>query len=126
MKTSTETHVIVQKGLFEKYVYDRRDKDQLSAKKYWERLLDGYDTDTQIRGEKSSTYGKEKIETVSVAISDNLSQNLVEISKKLGVTVNTVLETAWALLLQGYSVSDDVVFGKVVSEETLNYQILII
>ncbi|WP_347105970.1 amino acid adenylation domain-containing protein, partial [Mediterraneibacter gnavus] len=115
LKTSTETHVIVQKGLFEKYVYDRRDKDQLSAKKYWERLLDGYDTDTQIRGEKSSTYGKEKIETVSVAISDNLSQNLVEISKKLGVTVNTVLETAWALLLQGYSVSDDVVFGKVVS-----------
>ena len=81
LKTSTETHVIVQKGLFEKYVYDRRDKDQLSAKKILGTLIDGYDTDTQIRGEKSSTYGKEKIETVSVAILDNLSQNLVEISK---------------------------------------------
>ena len=44
-----------------------------------------------------------------------VSQRLRESAARAGLTVNTVLQGAWALLLARYSGSEDVVFGTTVS-----------
>ncbi|MBC9915692.1 condensation domain-containing protein, partial [Chitinophaga varians] len=40
---------------------------------------------------------------------------LTQLSRSLGVTLNTLLQTAWGVLLMKYGNTDDVVFGSVVS-----------
>ncbi|MGE2643776.1 condensation domain-containing protein, partial [Escherichia coli] len=48
-------------------------------------------------------------------INDDLLQSLERLSKQYKVTVHTICQTAWALLLSHYNQSKDVVFGSVVS-----------
>jgi acyl carrier protein len=53
--------------------------------------------------------------TVRVALSSEQSRQLREGARHHGLTVNTVLQGAWALLLSRYSGQHDVVFGTTVS-----------
>ena len=52
---------------------------------------------------------------VTLALSGGLSAGVTELARRHGLTVNTVLQTAWALLLARLTGKDDVVFGMTVS-----------
>ncbi|MGL4589560.1 MAG: condensation domain-containing protein, partial [Mycoplasmatales bacterium] len=52
---------------------------------------------------------------VSLEINEQTTAKLEKLAKKLDVTISTILETAWGLLLQKYNNSQDILFGKVVS-----------
>lgn len=82
---------------------------------YWKSLLDGYEENADIppmsNGAKLESGVKEK-----TILFDKKHYDLIkDAAAKLNVTVNTVFETAWGILLQKYNYLDDVVFGKVVS-----------
>ncbi len=51
----------------------------------------------------------------TVELSAGLSAGVTELARRHGLTVNTVLQTAWALLLARLTGKDDVVFGMTVS-----------
>lgn len=68
----------------------------------------------------SSPTGPEQSEvastaTVYVDAGPELSRQLTELGAELGVTLNTVVQTAWGILLSRMLGRDDVVFGATVS-----------
>src|SRR4029078_13565004 len=54
-------------------------------------------------------------ESVQVALSSERSLRLRQVAPQHGLTVNTVVQGAWALLLSRYSGERDVVFGTTVA-----------
>ena len=82
---------------------------------YWKTLLSHYDTDARIIQSGRTQTTNTKVSVLKETIGDSIYTKLEQISKCYGITINTILETAWGILLQKYTNSNDVVFGKVVS-----------
>lgn len=103
-------------GRYAKFVHNLLRLDKKSALKYWKSLLDGYDTKAII-----PTYGEEPDagenakDSVSISLTSEEAVQFKQLCSVTGVTPNTVVELAWALVLQKYNRVNDVVFGKVVS-----------
>ncbi|MED3966048.1 non-ribosomal peptide synthetase, partial [Niallia taxi] len=86
-----------------------------AAKKYWEQYLEGYANHAKIPEDirkKSAHFKKEKLE---FQIDRKSTEALFRVSKEAQVTINTIVQTVWGILLQKYTGLNDVVFGSVVS-----------
>ncbi len=105
-----------QRKPYREYIEWLQLQDVSAAEPYWRRLLEGFATPTPLMVEKASGLksssglhqGDEKVflsEAVTAALRDFAGAN--------NVTLNTLLQGAWALLLSRYSGEDDVVFGVV-------------
>ncbi|MGG4221695.1 amino acid adenylation domain-containing protein, partial [Paenibacillus jamilae] len=78
-------------------------------------LLD-YDQQTSIpTGKVGAKAEGEQFEHVLCDLGQDLTKRMEMVAKQHYVTANTLLQTAWGLLLQKYNGSDDAVFGGVVS-----------
>ena len=103
-------------GRYAKFVHNLLRLDKKGALKYWKALLAGYDTKAII-----PTYGEEPEmgqnakDSVSTSLSVEEAAQFQKLCSDTGVTPNTVVELAWALVLQKYNRVNDVVYGKVVS-----------
>ncbi len=102
---------------FRNYIAWLRGQNMAAAEAYWHRTLQGFDAPTTIGGQRLhpihapvSTYAEESLQ-LATAFSDALRAG-VAVHR---VTLNTLFQGAWALLLARYSHSDDVLFGTVVS-----------
>jgi malonyl CoA-acyl carrier protein transacylase/aryl carrier-like protein len=94
------------------------------AWKYWQQRLQGFTRPTSLGeewmlGAQSSTgddYAEEtlRIDTAATA-------GLQSFAKKSGLTLNTVIQGAWAFQLARRSGTEDVVFGSVVSGRSINF-----
>ena len=103
-------------GRYEQYVREILAKDRRVPLDYWRTLLEGYETKAVIPsfGTISEERRSRKDELI-VDITVEEQQMLKNLCTTAQVTPNTIVETAWGLLLQRYNRTDDVVFGKVVS-----------
>lgn len=113
--TSRSTENIVT-GRYAKFVHNLLRLDKKTALRYWKSSLDGYDTKAIV-----PTYGEEPTEeekncdSVNTRFTAEEAEQFKRLCSASGVTPNTVVELAWALVLQKYNRVNDVVFGKVVS-----------
>ncbi|MFI7453013.1 amino acid adenylation domain-containing protein [Nonomuraea sp. NPDC049714] len=92
--------------------------DQQRAEAAWRRALDGLEQGTSIAGAlggHAGNAGSAEAEELRWDLSEDLSQALVNRAREVGVTLNTVFQGAWALVLGRSLGSDDVVFGTPVS-----------
>ncbi|MNW26219.1 Linear gramicidin synthase subunit D [compost metagenome] len=88
------------------------------AEVYWRQTLRGFSAPTPLTierrvessGAQEAEYGREKL-----SMPDGLYDRLQQLSRQHQVTVNTLVQGAWSLLLSLYSGEDDVVFGATVS-----------
>ncbi|MGO1370116.1 MAG: condensation domain-containing protein, partial [Senegalia sp. (in: firmicutes)] len=92
---------------------EKQDKEQVY--KYWEEFLDGYETDVKIDSFSDEKLNNNMISELSLSFSQSEYKLIKEKFVFYNVTLSTMIEAAWGLLLQTYSGSNDVVFGKVVS-----------
>ncbi|MCP1426503.1 bacitracin synthase 3 [Paenibacillus xylanexedens] len=92
----------------------RQEKDEAQA--YWRRYLENYDTQSSVPGllltEHDVPYLR-KEQTISLG--QELTRQLNEIGARYGVTLNTVIQCIWGLVLARYNDTEDVIFGTVVS-----------
>ncbi|GMK39946.1 hypothetical protein PCCS19_30010 [Paenibacillus sp. CCS19] len=84
------------------------------AKAYWQSVLEGF-TETTSLPDARLKAGDPSIEAEKLTFSAAESRQLESFAREQRITVNTLFQTAWALLLSTYSGSTDVVFGTVVS-----------
>lgn len=83
---------------------------------FWRTLLEGFTTPTPLpsivergrRDERGTRRGE-----VATRLSEESTDELRRLASSMDVTLNTVVQTAWGLLLSRYSGEDDVVFGSV-------------
>jgi amino acid adenylation domain-containing protein len=91
-------------------------QDREEATLYWERYLSDYEERAQLPPDKGIvTDGKYELAEVAFRINESTRKGLENIVKKNNVTLNTIVQSAWGILLQRYNNTNDVVFGAVVS-----------
>ncbi|MFB6365310.1 amino acid adenylation domain-containing protein [Paenibacillus elgii] len=93
---------------------DRQDDEE--ASRYWLGYLEDYEQHTTLPF--ASLTGKEKgyvSEQFECDLGMELTRRIEEAAKQHQVTVNTLMQAVWGLMLQKYNGQRDVVFGSVVS-----------
>ncbi|HEU0149444.1 MAG TPA: amino acid adenylation domain-containing protein, partial [Bradyrhizobium sp.] len=101
---------------FRDYIGWLQRQDLAAAEAYWRDRFAGFDTPTSLlleRPRRDATHQERYAEHRHLLATDSSSLDLFARRHKL--TVNTLMQGAWALLLGRYGGSDDVVFGVTVS-----------
>ena len=103
---------------FKEYIDWCQKQDTSKAESFWRDTLRGFSSPTPLvvnrlhvgDPEHSGEYRRD-----AIALSQELTSDLVTFARRQQVTINTLVQGAWALLLSRYSDSQDVVFGTTVS-----------
>ncbi|MEV6835684.1 non-ribosomal peptide synthase/polyketide synthase [Streptomyces sp. NPDC051133] len=92
-------------------------QDTGRAERYWRDLLAGFRAPTELPADRrpAGAHRSSSSESVRVSLDTVVSARLREAAQRAGLTLNTVLQGAWALLLSRYGGGEDVVFGTTVS-----------
>ncbi|MED3966005.1 non-ribosomal peptide synthetase, partial [Niallia taxi] len=97
------------------YINWLQKQSNLKAKEYWSEHLKDYETCVdlpRITEEKGNEYLQRD---VNFNINNTLTAELNRAAQLCKVTVNTIIQAIWGILLQKYNNTDDCVFGSVVS-----------
>ena len=90
-------------------------REKSSSEDYWRRYLAMYDSVAGLPRREKVLPGGYEAGSVRVRLSEAETGRLRGLSVRYGVTLNTVFQCGWGLLLSKYNDTRDVVFGEVVS-----------
>ncbi|NPU93703.1 MAG: amino acid adenylation domain-containing protein, partial [Gammaproteobacteria bacterium] len=105
-----------QPGSYEDFIayLDRSDKGD--ALQFWKLYLAGFEAATPLPNKKPRGNSHEKVFDESyLTLDETLTARLQNFAREQHVTLNTVIQAAWGVLLARYSGEKDVVFGTTVS-----------
>ncbi|NHN25922.1 amino acid adenylation domain-containing protein [Flavobacterium jejuense] len=99
------------------YIEWLENKDKESSQKYWKKVLDGFDRLTSFPKKEiiKSKKAEHKPDFQYLTINEEHTSMLNQMASDYGVTINTIIQFVWGMLLAKYNNVDDVVFGTVVS-----------
>ncbi|WP_410581902.1 non-ribosomal peptide synthase/polyketide synthase [Amycolatopsis sp. lyj-108] len=102
---------------FRDYLGWLAEQDGQEAERYWSHVLAGVEAPTPLPYDRPpvEAHRAESGETVLLELSPEESRRLHAMAKRTALTVNTVVQGAWALLLAHHSGEQDVLFGTTVS-----------
>ncbi|MCX4743959.1 non-ribosomal peptide synthase/polyketide synthase [Kitasatospora sp. NBC_01287] len=102
---------------FADFLHWLAEQDGQAAEEHWAEALAGFSARNVLPFDRvpGQAHRARSAATVHHELDQAISRRLRERAARAGLTVNTVIEGAWALLLARYSGSDDVVFGTTVS-----------
>ncbi len=103
---------------FREYVAWLRGQDLDRAETHWRRLLADFTMPTPLGLSQSSTpgHGESRVRCRRrFWMPETETQRVADFAKRRGLTLSTVIQGAWALLLSRYSGERDVVFGTTIS-----------
>ncbi|MCA1708873.1 MAG: condensation domain-containing protein, partial [Actinobacteria bacterium] len=108
---------LVARRPFRDYLQWLSAQDHDQAKEYWRGVLSGIDSPTPLPYDRApvEAHRTESSQSVPIKLPVDESGRLHQMAKRNGLTVNTIVQGAWALLLSRYSGQRDVVFGTTVS-----------
>ncbi|MDP8909370.1 MAG: amino acid adenylation domain-containing protein [Chloroflexota bacterium] len=99
---------------YREYIEFLRGLDLASAESYWRDRLSGFTTPTPLVVDRGAT-DEQRTSDIQGVFERRLSREqttaLRELAASRDVTVNTLLQSAWAILLHRYSRETEVVFG---------------
>ncbi|WP_443065366.1 amino acid adenylation domain-containing protein [Streptomyces sp. NBC_00536] len=112
-----EPPVLPARRPFSAYVAWLERQDLAEAETYWRELLAGIHAPTPLPGVRGAASGHRAGAAGRTVrrLSPQLSRELADFARTHRITVNTVLQGAWALLLGRHAGEPDVVFGATVS-----------
>ncbi|HLP89571.1 MAG TPA: amino acid adenylation domain-containing protein [Nostocaceae cyanobacterium] len=90
---------------------------QNSGESFWKQELNGLETATSF-GLTNSQSHQSDYQSLQTVLDAEIYEQLKALAQKNQVTVNTLVQAAWGLLLSRYSGSEEVVFGVTVSGRT--------
>src|SRR5699024_10205473 len=88
---------------FEDYIKWLKKQDMDKGFNYWQQLLENYSNVATIPRDGSISEGKAKDNQVVLSYSEELSHSIQHLCSQNGITVNTLFEVAWGILLQRYT-----------------------
>ncbi|MCI0485175.1 MAG: amino acid adenylation domain-containing protein [Blastocatellia bacterium] len=102
---------------YREYIAWLREQNTSRAEDYWRATLKGFNAPVALGIDKRVEVPRERLSgrELNVRLPSSLMEALVSFGKKHQLTLYTVIQGIWALLLNRYSRVDDIVFGAVVS-----------
>jgi amino acid adenylation domain-containing protein len=101
---------------FRDYIAWLKRQDMAQAERFWRRALKGFTAPTRLGAAPASGQGAgDPYAKREIRLSAELTSGLRSFAGAWGLTLNTVIQGAWALLLNRYSGERDVLFGATVS-----------
>jgi amino acid adenylation domain-containing protein len=97
------------------YIRWLQKRDRNSAERYWKKTLDGLEGACLLPPDAEAASGTDAFAEHELELAADTMARLRDFTMRHQLTVNTVLQGAWALLLAQMTGSDDVVFGVTVS-----------
>jgi bacitracin synthase 3 len=96
------------------YIQWLEEQDKDKSKNYWKNYLEGYGEKAVIPGLKAfkASESRYKLEQVPISLD---KEKIEPLAARNQVSLNTVMQTVWGVLLAKYNCQTDVVFGAVVS-----------
>ncbi|MDK3025010.1 amino acid adenylation domain-containing protein [Cupriavidus taiwanensis] len=102
-------------GRFADYIRWLQQRDAGAAQAFWAGQLDGFDTPTRLAQALPAPAAGEGYGLLQHACSAALTERLSAYARAQKVTLNTVVQAAWLLLLQRYTGQRRVAFGATVA-----------
>ncbi|MFQ3633438.1 amino acid adenylation domain-containing protein [Roseiflexus sp.] len=96
------------------YIAWLRKQDQAAAETYWRAALAGFTAPATLVVDRLPVAPHSRspgVATCSIALSAETTRALTALAHRVAITLGTVLQGAWALLLSRYSGETDVAFG---------------
>ncbi|AUS09098.1 hypothetical protein C1X05_09710 [Laceyella sacchari] len=112
-----ETLPTIDPVSYRRYIEWLQERDHQEAQAFWESYLQGFEQKATLFGQTDPPkrlIAEEKAERI-FTLSHEWTARLGELARQAQVTVNTVLQALWGVLLQKMNSVRDVVFGAVVS-----------
>ncbi|MCX7920707.1 MAG: amino acid adenylation domain-containing protein [Clostridia bacterium] len=101
---------------YREYIHWLERQDREAAMSYWSNYLAGYEEKASIPCRTNTLIqGEYRQETDIFLMDEEVTAGLLALAKEYQVTLNTVLNAIWGIMLQRYNNTTDVVFGAVVS-----------
>ncbi|MDW3192242.1 MAG: amino acid adenylation domain-containing protein [Cytophagales bacterium] len=102
---------------YSSYIGWLEDRDKKAAVNYWAKYLQGYEKIATLPKNLNSpqSAGNYQKRHVSAVLNKVQTDALRKLGGQYGVTLNTIIQSLWAVLLARYNNTKDVVFGTVVS-----------
>jgi surfactin family lipopeptide synthetase C len=104
---------------FRTYIDWLRSQDLDKAEEFWRRTLKGFTAATPIEfvGQKPDAIddGTRSYREIQISLTTETTAKLVRLTREQKLTLNTLCQGAWAILLNRYSGERDVLFGVAVS-----------
>jgi amino acid adenylation domain-containing protein len=106
----------IQGSLYRHYIAWLQQQDLAAAETFWRQTLEGFTAPTQLRleqptaSEPSASYPEQRLR-----LSPATTTALQSLARQHQLTLNTLLQGAWAMLLSRYSGESDIVFGATVA-----------
>jgi NRPS condensation-like uncharacterized protein len=101
------------------YLQWLKDQDLNRAEQFWRQFLRGFTAPTVLGVDQTPVkrveHQEERYDSKQVTLSEADTMRLSQWGRQQKLTVNTVVQGAWSLLLSRYSATEDVVFGATVS-----------
>jgi len=98
---------------YKEYIAWLENQDKEQAEKYWTAYLEGYEQPAGIPLNKNHKTGRQC--RYRYCLEPSLVEKIIVFAKQKHLTVNTLLKTAWGIMMQKYHNTRDVVYGEVVS-----------
>ncbi|MCD6571340.1 MAG: amino acid adenylation domain-containing protein, partial [Deltaproteobacteria bacterium] len=106
----------IKRPLFKNYISWLNKQDNKDALKYWKKLLNDFSTPTPLpldyKPLRRDIYNVGK---QTLVFSKEQTSLLESTARRMRLTLSTLVQGAWAILLGRYSNQDDVVFGATIS-----------
>ncbi|CAM3906190.1 condensation domain-containing protein [Pseudoalteromonas maricaloris] len=102
---------------YQSYIEWFVEQDQTKAKTYWQDYLQGFSYPTPLVVDKQIELAEneDSVGRYYFNVDRDTTKKLASLANQYGVTINTVFQAAWSLLLASYSGEKDIVFGATVS-----------
>ncbi|MEH2026225.1 non-ribosomal peptide synthetase [Nostoc sp.] len=96
---------------YREYINWLQQQDITQAKDFWQKKLQGFEASTPLIGNREQGIYNEQ----TFQLSQTVTEKLQYTARQQHLTLNNLVQGAWALLLSRYSGESDVVFGATVS-----------
>ncbi|MFQ6229764.1 amino acid adenylation domain-containing protein, partial [Nocardia sp. NPDC002869] len=116
-----ETAELAPPRSYRDYLQWLHGQDSDAATEAWQRMLAGVESPTRVTGRPDRVVGADSGET-GRALDAATTAAVLDLGRTHGITANTAIQVAWALLLTTLTGRSDVVFGNTVSERPPHIQ----
>lgn len=115
---SNKTLSLTPPPAYQNYIDHLQQFDREQAQAYWRQLLLGFKEPNPILLPERAVKGEIPKSSIPLQIPLVLCRKLSTFAEQNAITLNSLIQGAWGILLARYSASDDVVFGAVRSFPT--------